>query len=128
MENPSTAAALAGPSSLNLIATTSQDVFNPNTCIICQEETKVPVTSEKTWRAKMKQAAEIRIDVAKCIKSMNTDSDKNDVDADECLFVYHNTNKCYKSYTHSVKLKSIEEKNAKARTNQTEETLQKYWT
>lgn len=56
----------------------------------------------------MKRAANIRNDVvAKRIKSVMGDDEE---DNDNGMFVYHNTKKCYKSYTHSGKLKSIEEK------------------
>lgn len=100
------------PVSMNLVASVvKDDLFNHRLCIICQEDSKVPVTSEKVGRASMKRAAEIRNDVVtKRIKSVM--GDVEDDDDDNGMFVYHNTNKCYKAYTHSGKLKSIAEKNA----------------
>ena len=91
---------------MNLVVSMAKDdIFNHHRCIICQEDTKSPVTSEKTGRASVKRAAEIHNDiVTKRIKSlMGDDNEDNDIVA----FVYHNTNKCYKSYTHSGKLKSL---------------------
>ena len=102
---------IPGPVGMNLVVSMAKDdIFNHHRCIICQEDTKSPVTSEKTGRASVKRAAEIRNDiVTKRIKSlMGDDNEDNDI----VTFVYHNTNKCYKSYTHSGKLKSIAEQNA----------------
>ena len=98
-----------GPSSLNLFPSFSDDEdFNPQFCIICQESNKLPLTSEKTGRETLKRAASIRNDaVSKRIKILVGDCDDAD---DNAKFVYHNTNKCYKSYTHSCKLEAIEEK------------------
>ena len=65
------------------------------------------VTSENEGRQKMKRAAKIRNDVvAKRIKSLKG----YEVDDDSCMFVYHNNNACYKTYTHKNKLKAIEAK------------------
>ena len=98
------------PVSLNLVASVvKDDLFNHRLCIICQEDSKVPVTSKKVGRASMKRAAEIcNHVVTKRIKSVMGDVE----DDNNGMFVYHNTNKCYKAYTHSGKLKSIAEKNA----------------
>ena len=75
-------------------------------CIICQEDNKSPITSEIIGRTRIKRAATIRNDVVtKRIKSLIEDDAE-----DNGKFVYHNTNKCYKEYTYSGKLKSIEEK------------------
>ena len=99
---------IPGPTRMKLFTSMAEDdVFNRRVCTICQEDNKSPVTSEKTGRAKMKRAAIIRNDVTKRIKSVMWDEED---DNDNIMFVYHNTNKCYKSYTHSVKLKYIEEK------------------
>lgn len=88
------------------------DKFDPRICIICQERSKTPVTSEKTGRERLKRAAMIRNDdVAKRLKTMVDEQDDGE-DSDNLAFVYHNTNKCYKSYTHSGKLKAIEAKAA----------------
>ncbi len=97
------------PRRTNLVTTMAEDdVFNSSLCIICQEDDKTPLTSQKTGRASMKRAANIRNDVVrKRIKSMMGDDKDED---DNAMFVYHNSNKCYKQYTHSGKLKSIEEK------------------
>ena len=52
-------------------------------------------------------AAEIRNDVvAKHIKSLKG----YEVSDYSCMFVYHNNNACYKTYTHKNKLKAIEAK------------------
>ena len=103
---------IPGPSSMHLVTTmVEDDVFDPMICIICQEVDKSPVTSEKTGRARIKRAASVRNDVVtKRIKSVVT-YDEDDID--DGMFVYHNSNKCYKSYTHSGKLKSIEEQYAR---------------
>jgi hypothetical protein len=99
-----------GPDCMNLVTSmTDNDLFNNQLCIICQEETQSPVTSEVTGRASMKRAAKIRNDVV--TKRMKNVLGDDEEDNDNVRFVYHNTNKCYKSYTHSGKLKSIEEKN-----------------
>lgn len=99
--------AIPGPRSTSLVASVAEDDgFNPSLCIICQEDNKSRLTSEDTGRARVKRAAEIRNDtVTQRIRRLD---DKND--DDNGMFVYHNTNKCYKSYTHSGKLKAIEEK------------------
>lgn len=58
----------------------------------------------------MKRAAKICNDaVTKHSKSVVGDGEADD---DNGMFVYHNTNKCYKLHTHSGKLKSTEEKSA----------------
>ncbi|KAL8619946.1 hypothetical protein ACOMHN_015228 [Nucella lapillus] len=58
----------------------------------------------------MKRAAEIRDDVvAKRMKSIAVGDEEA---TDSSMFVYHNTNKCYKFYTHSTLLKRIEKKRA----------------
>lgn len=103
--------ALPGPSRINLVASMAEEnVINPKIFFICQEDNKVPVTSEKTGRARMKRAATICNDVVtKHIKSVIGDEEEAD---ESGMFVYHNTNKCYKSYTHSGKLKAIEKKRA----------------
>lgn len=62
------------------------------------------VTSENEGHLKMKRAAEIRNEVAKRIKSLKG----YELDDDSCMFVYHNNNACYKTYTHKYKLKAIE--------------------
>lgn len=59
---------------------------------------------------RIKQAAKIHNDVVtNCIKNLMEDDDE-DQDDDNSMFVYHYTKKCYKSYTHSRKLTSIEKK------------------
>jgi len=74
--------------------------------IIYQQVTKSPV-SEQTGRMRLKQAAQIRNDIVKKrIERMMED----DEDGDSCMFVYQNTNSCYKTNTHSRKLKSIEDR------------------
>ena len=113
-----------GPTSMNLVASMAEeDMLNLSVdlCIICQEDTKSPVTSQKTGRARMKRAASIRNDdVAKRIKRVVTEDDD-----DDSMFVYHNTNICYKSYTHSGKLRYIQENSSQAEdgnNNMTSET------
>ena len=70
-------------------------------CIICQSVRNGRVTSEEHGREKLKRAADIRNDIV--TKRLRV--------ADE--FVYH-TESCYKNYTHSGRLKHIqEEKRAK---------------
>src|SRR6476469_1577039 len=103
-----------GPASMNLITSMAKDdILNHHLCIICQEDSKFPTTSEAAGRASIKRAAEIRNDVGtKRIKSVIGDG--GDDDDDTGMFVYHNSNRCYKSYTHSGKLKSIVEKKAAA--------------
>lgn len=103
---------IPGPTSTTLVASMAEDdVFNPQKCIICQEDNKSPITSEQRGRTRMKRAAKIRNDIVmKRIKTVVGDVEE---DNDNGMFVYHNTNKCYKSYTHSGKLKSIEEQNAR---------------
>ena len=58
----------------------------------------------------MKRAVKICNDVV--TKHVKIAMGDNEEDNDNAMFVYHNTNKCYKSYTHSRKLKSVEERSA----------------
>jgi len=90
--------------------TEDAEMFNQSLCIICQKDDKLPLTSELTGRNNVKRAAEIRNDaVTKRLRSIAW-KDGNQVNDDK-TFVYHNTNTCYKNYTHANKLKSIEAKN-----------------
>lgn len=67
------------------------DKFDPRICIICQERSKTPVTSEKTGRERLKRAAMIRNDdVAKRLKTMVDEQDDGE-DSDNLAFVYHNS-------------------------------------
>ncbi len=88
------ASSIPGPSCMNLIlSVTEDDLYDPKLCIICQEDSKTTVTSQKIGRSSMKRAAKIRNDVVlKRIKSV--------IGGDE-VGVYHNTNKYY-NYTHIV--------------------------
>lgn len=76
-------------SKVNLFASVEEmegEVLNPKVCIICQEDQNVPVTSEKTGRARMKRAATIRNDiVTKRIKLVTGDEEQGD---DSGMFVY----------------------------------------
>lgn len=55
-----------------------QDNLNQRLCIICQEDNKLPVTSEKTGRERIKQAAKIRNDeVTNRIKILTGDDDND---------------------------------------------------
>ena len=72
---------IPGPSSTHLVASmTGDDTFNPRVCIICQEDNKLPLTSEKTGRERIKQASKIHNDiVAKRIETlMGDDVEDND--------------------------------------------------
>lgn len=115
-----------GPSCKSLVPSMEEaDKFDPRICIICQERSKTPVTSEKTGRERLKRAAMIRNDdVAKRLKTMVDEQDDGE-DSDNLAFVYHNTNKCYKSYTHSGKLKAIEAKAAAVEDQSIEQESQK---
>lgn len=58
------------PKSLNL-GTSIADQIHTRLCIICQEDNKLPVTSEKTGRDRIKRAADIRDDiVSKRLKTL----------------------------------------------------------
>lgn len=98
---------LSSPKSTSLVPLVAEDDgLHPSLCIICQEDNKSPLTSEETGRARVKRAAALRNDiVTKRIKRLDDKTDDHNG-----MFSYHNTNKCYKSYTHSGKLKAIEEK------------------
>ncbi len=66
-------------------------MFDPTLCVICQIDDKSPLASQKTGHAKMRQAAKIRRDVVEeRIRRVMGD------DKDASMFVYHNTNTCYK--------------------------------
>ncbi|KAH3892082.1 hypothetical protein DPMN_016194 [Dreissena polymorpha] len=98
---------LSSPKSTSLVPLVAEeDGLHPSLRIICQEDNKLPLTSEETGRARVKRAAALRNDiVTKRIKRLDDKTDDQNG-----MFSYHNTNKCYKSYTHSGKLKAIEEK------------------
>ena len=86
------------------------EVVNTTLCMICQKDDKLPVASEVTGRNSVKRAAEIRHDeVAKRLRII-TSKDNDQATVHDRQFVYHNTNRCYKNYTHVNKLKSIENK------------------
>lgn len=56
---------LPGDSRVNFVASVEEeDVVNPIICIICQRNNKVPVTSKKIGRARMKRAVNINFGVA----------------------------------------------------------------
>ncbi|KAH3741765.1 hypothetical protein DPMN_048491 [Dreissena polymorpha] len=81
------------------------DGLHPSLCIICREDNIPPLTSEETGRTRVKRAAALKNDiVTKRIKRLD-----NKMDDHNGMFSYHKTNKCYKSYTHSGKLKAIEQ-------------------
>ena len=104
--------ALTGSCSMNLVASMAEaKVVNPKTCIICQEDNRETVTSEKTGYARVNGAAKIRNDVVTKRIKVVIGEDMEDDDND--FFLYHNTNKCYKSYTYSKKITAIEQKNAR---------------
>ena len=98
--------------------------FNLDLCVICQKDDKLPVTSAPKGRESVKRAAEIRNDiVTKRLRSIEAcdlnaaKSDDNMLDATEIdaaqveqPFVYHNTNMCFKGYTHTTLLKTISKK------------------
>ncbi|KAH3850765.1 hypothetical protein DPMN_093238 [Dreissena polymorpha] len=98
---------LSSPKSTSLVPLVAEeDGLHPSLCIICHEDNKLPLISEETGRARVKRAAALRNDiVTKRIKRLDDKTDDQNG-----MFSYHNTNKCYKSYTHSGKLKVIEEK------------------
>lgn len=83
---------ISGPKSLNLVASMAdQDNLNQRLYIICQEDNKLSVTSEKTGRERIKQAAKIcKDEVTNRIKTLMGDDDE---DNDNGMFVYHKTKK-----------------------------------
>ena len=68
-------------------------------CIICQKDTGETVCSKKDSRDKIIKAASICRDIV-TQRLERVDLEK---------FVYHVSNKCYKSYTHKNDLKKLEE-------------------
>ena len=68
-------------------------------CIICQKDTGETVCSKKDSRDRIIKAASIRRDIV-TQRLERVDLEK---------FVYHVSNKCYKSYTHKNDLKKLEE-------------------
>ena len=87
--------ALPGPAALNLLTSIAQDnLFNGDLYIICQDDTKAPLTSENTGRASVKRAAKIRNDVVtkrKRIKSVIVDDEEDNGDG----VFYHHNNNCF---------------------------------
>lgn len=68
-----------------------------------------PVTAACVKSKNIKRAAEIRNDMAaKCLRGISCE-DGNERN-DEKIFLYHDTNKHYKSYTHTNKLKAVNAK------------------
>lgn len=87
--------------SLSLLPLMESEVqFKQDLCIICQESTDTAVTSSDTGRRQVIEAATIRDDdVLKRIQML-----------DDQPFVYHSTNKCYKTYTMKKTLARIQQK------------------
>ena len=78
-------------------ATSHHDIsFDIEKCILCQETTEEKLVSTPTGCKRVREACDIRNDIV--TKRMK-------VIAEESTFFYHVSNKCYKAYTHSTKLK-----------------------
>lgn len=86
-----------------LLTENTSNEFDAFKCIICQKHDKKEKTSHpsEAGRRSMKRAADIRNDiVTKRLKRAEEGA---------ISYVYHNNNKCFKWYTHSKKLKQIED-------------------
>ena len=87
-----------------LLATGTSTEFDAMKCIICQEpgdKTTKLTQPKKAGQDSMKRAASIRNDDVS--KRLKVAEEKG------TLYVYHNTNECFKWYTHRQKLKALEE-------------------
>ena len=82
--------ATPGPSSMNLVASIADDdVFNPRACIICQEDNKSAVTSEKAGRARINQLLKpVTMLLRSRIKSVMGDEEEDNDSGMFCLPQY----------------------------------------
>ncbi len=73
--------------------------YDPEKCIVCQEELVIQATSSSNGMTRIREAAEIRQDsVSERLKLLDQDAS----------FSYHVNNECYKKYTNKATLERIE--------------------
>ena len=77
---------------IDIVSSIPSDIFDINSCIICQEDNTESLTSRPQGRERIREYAEIRHDiVTKRLKLLTEDTEN---------FVYHMSNACFKKYTH----------------------------